>query len=68
MIEFKHKLPSMNIDGKRNGTYNNIELGFPSILTTDDPKLGLFMKALRNIIFGDRSLVFFVIYQLNDGA
>lgn len=58
MIEFKHKLPSMNIDGKRNGTYNNIELGFPSILTTDDPKLGLFMKALRNNIFGDRSLVF----------
>lgn len=58
MIEFKHKLPSMNIDGKHNGTYNNIELGFPSVLTTDDPKLGMFLKQLRTNIFNDRSLVF----------
>ncbi|MGN0179342.1 MAG: MGH1-like glycoside hydrolase domain-containing protein [Monoglobaceae bacterium] len=58
MIEFKHKLPAMNIDGKRNGTYNNRELGFPSILTTDDPKLGLFIKSLRTNILDDRALVF----------
>ena len=58
MIEFEHKLPSMNIDGKRNGTYNNYELGFPSIMTTTDPKLGLFLDNLRNNIFKDRSLVF----------
>ena len=40
MIEFEHKLPSMNIAGRKNGTYNNYELGFPSILTTTDPNLG----------------------------
>ena len=58
MIEFKHKLPAMNIEGRRNGTYNNRELGFPSILTTSDPKLGLFLHGLRSNIFSDRSLVF----------
>lgn len=58
MIEFEHKLPSMNIDGKHNGTYNNYELGMPSVLTTADPKLGLFIDKLRSNIFADRSLVF----------
>lgn len=58
MIEFKHKLPAMNIDGKKNGTYNNIELGFPSVLTTVDPKFGLFIRQLRNSINDERSLVF----------
>lgn len=58
MIEFKHKLPSMNINGKHNGTYNNIELGFPSVMTTDDPELGLFIRDLRNSINNERSLVF----------
>lgn len=58
MIDFEHRLPSMNINGKHNGTYNNRELGFPSIMTTEDPKLGLFLDALRNNIFADRSLVF----------
>ena len=58
MIEFQHKLPAMNIDGKHNGTYNNRELGFPSILTTTDPKLGLFLHCMRSNIFTDRSLVF----------
>ena len=58
MIEFKHKLPAMNIDGKQNGTYNNIELGFPSVLTTVDSKLGLFIRQLRNSINDERSLVF----------
>ena len=58
MIEFQHKLPAMNIGGRHNGTYNNRELGFPSVLTTTDPKLGLFLSTLRNNIFCDRSLVF----------
>lgn len=57
MIEFEHKLPSMNIDGKENGTYNNYEMGFPSILTTEDPKLGIFIDTLRNNIFAGRSLI-----------
>lgn len=58
MIEFQHKLPAMNINGVRCGTYNNRELGFPSILTTTDPKLGLFLHQMRSNIFADRSLVF----------
>ena len=58
MIEFQHKLPAMNIEGRRNGTYNNRELGMPSILTTSDPRLGLFIQQLRANIYADRSLVF----------
>jgi len=58
MIEFEHKLPSMNIDGKHNGTYNNYELGLPCIMTTEDPKLGIFLHTLRNNIYNDRSLIF----------
>ncbi len=58
MIQFKHKLPSMNIDGKHNGTYNNWEVGFPSIMTTTDAELGLFIYTLRSNVFTDRRLVF----------
>ena len=58
MIEFEHKLPAMRIDGKKNGTYNNTELAFPSILTTTDPKLGCYMHTLRSNIYEGRTLVF----------
>ena len=58
MIEFQHKLPARSIDGRKSGTYNNRELGFPSILTTVDPDLGLFLQQLRTNIYADRSLVF----------
>ncbi len=58
VIEFEHKLPSRNCDGKKNGTYNNYELGFPSVLTTEDPKLGLFLHTLRSNIYDGRKLVF----------
>jgi len=58
MIEFQHKLPAMNINGVWCGTYNNRELGFPSVLTTTDPKLGLLLHQMRSNIFADRSLVF----------
>ncbi len=59
MIEFKHPLPSLKADGVHtNGIYNNAELGLPSVLTTLDPRLGLFLRTLRNSIFADRSLVF----------
>lgn len=58
MINFEHKLPAMNIDGKHNGTYNNTELAFPSVLTTTDPKLGCFMHTLRSSIYSERTLVF----------
>lgn len=58
MIEFEHKLPAMNIGGRHNGTYNNRELGFPSVMTTLDPRLGLFLHQLRCAITAERSLVF----------
>ena len=58
MIEFQNNLPAMNINGVPCGTYNNRELGLPSILTTTDPKLGLFIHTLRSNIFVDRRLVF----------
>ena len=57
MIDFEHKLPSMNIDGKHNGTYNNTELAFPSVLTTTDYKLGSFMHKLRSSIYAERRVV-----------
>ena len=58
MIQFEHKLPAMNINGKRNGTYNNIELEFPCIMTTSDYELGEFIHVLRNSIRSERRLVF----------
>ena len=58
MIDFKHKLPSINADGHRNGTYNNIEMVLPCILNTDSPRLGLFLHLLHNEIEDNRSLVF----------
>lgn len=58
MIEFRHKLPAMHVEGRQNGTYNNRELGFPSVMTTTDPRLGLFLHQMRTNIFADRSLVF----------
>ena len=58
MIEFQHRLPTRYANGKECGTYNNRELGFPSVLTTSDPELGLFLQQLRTNIYADRSLVF----------
>ena len=43
MIEFEHKLPLFNIDGKPNGQYNNPELLVPGLLTTKDFRLGEFL-------------------------
>lgn len=57
MIDFEHKLPSLNIDGKHNGTYNNPELAFPSILTTADARLGTFMHTLRSAIYAERRVM-----------
>ena len=57
MIEFEHRLPSLNIDGRHNGTYNNHELGMPSVLTTTDHRLGDFLYELRRVVTDDRRLV-----------
>lgn len=58
MIEYENKLPRMKMGDKDVGTYNNVELGFPSIMTTKDYKLGMFIKTLRDNIFTNRRLVF----------
>ncbi len=58
MIEFQHKLPAMNIKGRQNGTYNNVELAIPGILTTTDHRLGDFMHLLRKNIYSGRALLF----------
>lgn len=58
MIEFQYKLPAQNIEGRRNGTYNNRELGLPSVLTTTSHRLGNFLHLLRTNIYADRALVF----------
>jgi len=58
VISFEHQLPSMNIDGRHNGTYNNAELVIPGVLTTLDPRLGQFMHCLQNTVREDRRIVF----------
>lgn len=58
MIEFEHKLPLFNIDGKPNGQYNNPELLVPGLLTTKDFRLGEFLHVLHNVIADERRLVF----------
>ncbi len=58
MIEFDHKLPSMNIDDTHNGTYNNYEMILPCVLTTDSPRLGIFLHLLHNEIADERRLLF----------
>ena len=57
-VKFVHKLPAMHLTTPPNGTYNNYELGYPSIMTTTDPRLGVVLYQLRNNIYTDRHLVF----------
>lgn len=58
MIEFEHVLPSMNIDGKKNGQYNNPEMVLPCTLTTTDFRLGEFLHVLHNMVADERRLLF----------
>ena len=58
MIEFENRLPRLKMGYERVGTYNNVEVGFPSITTTTDPKLGMFIKDLRSSILSERALLF----------
>lgn len=56
-IRFEHTLPAMHITTPPNGTYNNYELGYPGVLTTSDPDLGLMLWKLRTSIWADRHMV-----------
>ncbi len=57
-IRFEHPLPAMKVEGRENGTYNNIELGIPGVLTTLDTNLGMMLKQLRDNVLEGRHVVF----------
>ena len=57
-IAFEHALPAQNVEGRHNGTYNNVELAIPGVLTTLDTDLGMMMKWLRDIVQSGRHTVF----------
>ena len=58
MIEFENRLPSMMLNGKKCGQYNNPDMVLPFILTTTDFRLGEFLHILHNMIADERRLVF----------
>ena len=57
-IEFANPLPRMRCGKVVCGTYNNYELSLPSVLTTSDPKLGVFLQKMRETIMANRRLLF----------
>ena len=58
VIPFGHALPSQNLEGRHNGTYNNVELAIPGVLTAQDTDLGMMMKWLRDNVQSGRHTVF----------
>lgn len=56
-MELKHRLPSISCDGVHNGLYNNPEISYPGMLTTEDSKMGSFIKGLRDIIMSNRRML-----------
>ena len=58
VIPFVHALPSQNLEGRRNGTYNNVELAIPGVLTALDTDLGMMLKWLRDNVQSGRHTVF----------
>ena len=57
-IEFANPLPRMRCGKAACGTYNNYELSLPGVLTTSDPKLGVFLQKMRETIMANRRLLF----------
>lgn len=53
MSKFLPALPNY-----KTGTYNMIEAGFPSMMSTKDAELGRMIYSLRGTILGDRRLLF----------
>ena len=58
VIPFEHALPSQNLEGRHNGTYNNVELAIPGVLTAQDTDLGMMMKWLRDNVQSGRHIFF----------
>lgn len=57
-IEFENPLPRRHMGKRRCGTYNNLELAFPGMLSTEDARLGMFLHKLRTTIFDTRRIFF----------
>ena len=57
-IEFANPLPRMRCGAVKCGTYNNMELSLPGVLTTSDARLGMFLQKMRETIMANRRLVF----------
>ena len=57
-IEFANPLPRMRCGSVKCGTYNNMELSLPGVLTTSDARLGMFLQKMRETIMANRRLVF----------
>ena len=58
MIEFENKLPRLYMGKKAVGTYNNLEMVLPCVLTTSDSRLGNFLHTLHNAVADERRFVF----------
>ncbi len=56
-MEFTHGLPAIRCEGRDVGNYNNPEIEYPCLLNTTEPKMGLFIEALRDAIRNERRLV-----------
>jgi len=57
-IVFENPLPRMHCGNVRCGTYNNMELSLPGVLTTSDARLGMFLQKMRETIMANRRLLF----------
>ena len=58
IIKFANPLPRMKCGDVLCGTYNNMELSLPGLLTTSDPRLGIFLQKMRETIMANRRLLF----------
>ena len=57
-IPFENPLPRMRCGKVKCGTYNNMELSLPGVLTTSDARLGMFLQKMRETVMSNRRLVF----------
>ena len=57
-IPFENPLPRMRCGNVKCGTYNNMELSLPGVLTTSDARLGMFLQKMRETVMANRRLLF----------
>ena len=52
-IKFENPLPRMRCGNVKCGTYNNMELSLPGVLTTSDARLGMFLQKMRETVMAN---------------